>query len=388
MSPEKSSKPTKLCPTCGTRVSEDAARCLVCGTDLTSSDKGSRPAKAVQGSRMPEITLSLPAVLGLVLMLIAIGAGLVYFATQQASPIQAAPEPTATLTITPTTSPTLTHTPVTPTVTSTPLPSPTPLIYTVKLGESCLGIALSFHVSVLSIVGENPELSADCGNIREGQQLRIPHPTPTPTAQPSPTLNPTEAAIASCDKVVYTVQENDTLGKISANYQVSMDVLREWNGLVGDIVIFGQKITIPLCKRNATPGPTPTATPPPPYPAANLLLPADGAPFTLAEDAITLQWASVGTLRDNEAYAVTIEDVTANQGRQVHYVRDTKFIVPTSLRPGDNQAHVMRWWVVPVRQVGTDADGDPIWQPAGAVSAPRVFTWTGSGSPAVSTPTP
>ena len=52
MSPEKPSKPTILCPTCGTRVSEDAARCLVCGTDLTGSEKASRNAKAVQGSHL------------------------------------------------------------------------------------------------------------------------------------------------------------------------------------------------------------------------------------------------------------------------------------------------------------------------------------------------
>ena len=99
-------------------------------------------------------------------------------------------------------------------------------------------------------------------------------------------------------------------------------------------------------------GPTPTPTIPPPYPAPNLLLPSDGAAFTLADDVVTLQWASIGTLRPNEEYQVTIEDVTVDQGRRiVDYVTDTKYIVPTSFRPNDNIAHVMRWWVVPVRDV-------------------------------------
>jgi hypothetical protein len=58
-------------------------------------------------------------------------------------------------------------------------------------------------------------------------------------------------------------------------------------------------------------------------------------------------------------------------------VSDTKYIVPTSFRPKDNVAHVMRWWIVPVRQTGTDDQGQPIYTPSGAVSEKRVFTWVG-----------
>jgi uncharacterized membrane protein YvbJ len=63
MTSETPSKPTKLCPTCGTRVSEDAARCLVCGSDLTGGEKPSSKNKAIHGSRMPELTLSLSTLL-------------------------------------------------------------------------------------------------------------------------------------------------------------------------------------------------------------------------------------------------------------------------------------------------------------------------------------
>jgi hypothetical protein len=118
-----------------------------------------------------------------------------------------------------------------------------------------------------------------------------------------------------------------------------------------------------------------------------LLLPADGAPFTLANDTITLQWASIGTLRDNENYQVTVEDVTSGTGRKlVAYVTDTKYIVPVSFRPQDSMSHVMRWSVVTVRQTGTDDQNNPIWTNAGAASLSRTFTWTGSGIAPTSTP--
>jgi hypothetical protein len=72
----------------------------------------------------------------------------------------------------------------------------------------------------------------------------------------------------------------------------------------------------------------------------------------------------------------------------VEYVNDTKFIVPESFRPNDTRPHVIRWTVLAARQVGTDDDGRPVYEPAGAVSAPRVFTWSGSAGGATPTAPP
>ena len=69
----------QICPTCGTRVKEGADRCLVCGSALG----GKNESQVVQGSRMPEITLGLPAAIGLVILFLAIGAGIIYLALQQ-----------------------------------------------------------------------------------------------------------------------------------------------------------------------------------------------------------------------------------------------------------------------------------------------------------------
>lgn len=386
MTPEKSTSPTKLCPTCGSRVKEDATRCLVCGADLANIEKTTQAAKVVQGSRMPSISLSLPAAIGLLALFLGIGAVIVFFALRQ-TPDVPATSITATVTITPTATDTETPTASPfPTSTNTPEPSPTPITYLVKTNDTCIDIAAFFKVSVQSIILLN-NLPAACNTLYINQPLLIPQPTPTATALPSATYSAAEQTEAACQKVEIIVQSTDTLGSISANYNVPMEAIREENGLPGDTVYLGQPLVIPLCKKFATPGPSPTATPPPPYAAPNLLLPPDGAPFTIADDSITLQWASVGSLLENESYQVTIEDLSAGKGPTlVDQVTDTKYIVPSTIRPTDRSAHIFSWYIEVVRISGSDEAGNPIWSTAGASSSPRYFSWT--GAPAATTPTP
>ena len=392
MTPETDKK-TKICPTCGTRLSENATRCLVCGTELTKSAPASKKAAdksptsassaPLQASRMPEIRLSLPSALGALVVILLIGAGVVYGALRATSRVV---DPTAvpTSTETPTVTPTVTEIfTVTPSPTLTPQP---PFDYTVASGDTCGGIAFTFGISVQSIIIMN-NLDAACTTLRIGQVIKVPYATPTPLPLPTSTLEAADATKAACQTASYTVQANDTLSSIAANYNVPMGSIREFNNLPTDNVLLGQTLLIPLCARAPTAGPTPTPTVPPPYPAPNLLLPIDGAAFTLAHDSITLQWASLGTLRDGEAFQIIIEDVTADQGtRIVDYVTDTKYLIPVTFRPNDSVAHVMRWWVIPVRQTGVDDQGNPIWTPAGAPSEKRVFTWIGVITPGTSVP--
>lgn len=332
---------------------------------------------------MPEVTLSLPVALAVLAGFLVIGAGALYFTLQGTHQIQAptaVPSPTTTVTLTSTPTDTLI-----PTDTPTLTPQP-PVIYTVQAGDSCGAIASLYNSTVAEIISSN-NLNSTCTNLVIGQKIKVPLPTPTQLPPPTATLEPAAATRAACQTVEYTVQANDTLSNIAAAYSVSMQAIKDQNGLSTDSVFVDQKLEIPLCMRAATPGPSPTPTIPPPYPAPNLLLPADGAPFTLANDTITLQWASIGTLRSNESYQVTVEDVITDGSRKlVAYVTDTKFIVPVTFRPQDNSPHVMSWSVVTVRQTGTDDQGNPIWSVAGAVSLPRTFTWTGSGIAPTATP--
>jgi LysM repeat protein len=380
MSPETPTQSTKICPTCGTRISESAARCPVCGTEFSQTGEG-KAQNVVQGGRMPEITLSLPGALGLLALFLLVGAIMVFFALRATGRL-APPAPDATVTATITVTPTPTDTLI-----PTPVPSPTdqpPQEYTVGSGDTCISIALTFDVSVQSIILLN-NLPVACNTLREGQKLLVPYPTATPAPAATSTLLPAEATLAACDKVTYTVQENDTLSSIALNYNVPQDAIKAYNGLSTDTVYLGLNLVIPLCERPATPGPSPTPTNPPPYPAPNLLLPYDGAPFTLADNAVTLQWSSVGTLRDNERYQVTIEDLTSGNGaKDVELVSDTKYIIPSSVRPTDNLPHIFRWTVSTVRQGPPDSEGNATWDTAGAESLSRVFSWiaeTISGTP-------
>ncbi len=375
MSPETTL--TKLCPTCGTRLAENAACCVVCGTEFSAVAKPKvKSDKSVQGARMPQLTFSLPVALGLLALFIIIGAAALYGTLKGTGKLPnatAIPSSTTTATVTPTP----TETPIaTDTPTLTPEP---PIDYKVQPGDSCISIAGLYSSSVLAIINAN-SLNSSCTNLQVGQTIKVPRPTPTPPAAPTVTLLPADATRAACTTASYTVQANDTLSIIAQSYGVSMTAIKDWNGLSTDSVFTAQVLIIPLCMRAATPGPTPTPTTPPPYPAPNLLLPADGDTFNLATDSIALQWSSIGALRDNERYQVTVEDVTGGTGRKLtEYVTDTKFVVPVTFRPQDNNTHIMRWWVVVVRQTGTDDQGNPIWSTAGAASLMRVFGWSGAG---------
>ncbi len=383
MSTTANNPKTKICPTCGTRLGEGATKCLVCGERFDAPEQAAQTKKSVEGSTMPKITLSLPAALGFLALFLVVGAAAVFFTLQATDQVVVPTDiPTATITVTVTPTPTQTLTP-TPVPTITPQP---PFEYTVATGDTCGGIAVTFGISVQSIIILN-NLPASCNNLTVGQVLQIPYPTPTPLPPPTATLEGGAATEQACEKVLITVQENDTLSSIAANYAVPQDAIKSFNGLSTDTVFLGMQIQIPLCMRAATPGPTPTPTTPPPYPAPNLLLPTDGSSFTLADDVVTLQWSSVGTLRENEVYRVTVQDVTDVEGRKlVEYASDTKLIVPVSFRPKDNLPHVMRWSVTTVRQVGSDDQGNPIWESAGTLSMERVFSWTGAAPEATQAP--
>jgi LysM repeat protein len=378
MSTENNSS-MKICPTCGTRVNVDSPRCLVCGTTFTQPQaKKSRPAKqeaSIQGSRMPTFTMSVPIIVILLILFVGIGGGLTYTALNLTGGIsQPTEEPTPTNTLIPTG----TTTPELPTPTSTAPPSPTPFSYVVQANDVCSGIAFTFNVSVTSIIVENA-LSANC-DLSVGMELRIPHPTPTPTPLATNTPSSQQATIEACEKAYHTVQENETLSLIAVSYEVPIEYIMEWSGKSVDIAYYGETLTIPLCLRSSVAGATVTPSPAPDYPAPELLRPRNGEAFTLENDTVSLQWAAVGELRENEFYLVTVVDVTSGQNSPVTVaVQDTKFLLPATLRPADDVPHIFSWNVVPVVQVGVDEDGNPRYREGGLPSQPSYFTWIGTG---------
>ena len=374
---EKITRGSQNCPVCGTRISETATRCLVCGTALdgTATAKKERP---IDSKRIPEVKMSLGALIGLGILVLALIAVVVFLVINQ----QRGGTVTATATeeVTQTATPTLTLSPTnTPTLqpepTWTPLP---PLDYVVKANETCSDIAAQFRVSVQSIILAN-NLSTDC-MLSEGRTIKVPQPTLTPSPVPTATPEAIEAMADICTNTVsIVVSSSDTLQGIAMNYNVAMKDIQDFNKLSGTTIRQGQTLIIPLCDRLPTPGPTLTPTPLPPYPAPNLLLPRSGAAFSATDESVTLQWAAVAALRSNEVYRVKIQDLTSIEEKiLVEYVTDTKFILPATFRPTDGNPHIIQWSVTVARQINQD-NKNPIYEEAGITSAFRVFSWIGSG---------
>ena len=197
-----------VCPKCGSRVSARATRCVVCGNPLQSGAAAKRRAS-------PQITLSLPVALALLAVFALLASGLTFVADPGHGAGPAA-EPTGT----PDhhaddhRHPAAVADRDAPSPTATPEP---PIEYTVVEGDSAWAWRRFFGVSVQSIVELN-RLPATCP-LSIGQRLLIPQPTPTPLPPPTETLSPDEATDVACEKVTYTVQDNDTLSGIADELQ-------------------------------------------------------------------------------------------------------------------------------------------------------------------------
>jgi LysM repeat protein len=136
--------------------------------------------------------------------------------------------------------------------------------YEVKEGDTCSKIAVDFGVSIVSIVQSN-DLKPDCNDIYTGQVLAIPYPTPTLTPPGFIYTSPTpHVSIIDCERVLYTVKNGDTLEKIARKYNVQVDAIKEYNGIVNESYAQtpGNPLLIPLCLRSEqTPHLNSTVTP-------------------------------------------------------------------------------------------------------------------------------
>ncbi len=427
-----STPPPRLCPTCGTRVGELATKCIVCGADLGGPTPAAKPQRqwrsllperpklgspnarpvaapgqppapssatsttggpapiSTSASSLPEnrrgITLTLPVALALIVVFFVAGAALMV----GASGLLGSHE-TETPTITNTITATATFT-LAPTSTNTPQPTDTPLPpieYTVVGGDSCISIAVRYDISLDTLLNANG-LAQACPLV-VGQKLMVPQPTYTPTAPPTNTLEPAQLTETVRPRRNYTVQSGDTLFSIAAANNVDYAALAAENGIPGPDypITVGQVLSIPLDRPPATAGPSPTPTSLPPYPAPALLSPPNGSAVSPVEQTVVLQWAAVDVLQEGEAYLVTVEDLTCNCAKRLQETTNqTRYIVNVEMKPPEAAPHIFRWTVVTVRQNGVTNDGKPIYEPAGATSEERTFTWTGIGVPVTPTLTP
>ena len=206
-----------VCQTCGTHLTEGATRCSVCGTDVNAQ------ASSGISRSLGKISLSLPIALLILAAFALLAVGLTYVATRTLGTTisgdpSATPSITATITVTPTTTPT-----ETPVPTFTPLPT---LQHIVQAGDTFLGIAVRYDISVQAILQANPGFNNQ-SILSVGQNLNVPQPTPTASPEPTATLPPEEATRAACETITYTVEANDTLSAIAENYNVNASAIMD-----------------------------------------------------------------------------------------------------------------------------------------------------------------
>ena len=286
----------RLCPLCGSRVSETATKCLVCGTNLARASRPSRRARRIYPS---------PFILGLLAVLIGLGVLLMLLASGKV-PLPAVlrfPTPTITRTFTPrpTQTPTATST-ETPTSTATPIP---PIPYVIKAGDSCLAIAIRYDVSVASIILQN-KLDPDC-TVAVGHTILIPHPTPTLAPVPTATkfgAPPVTATNTPPPYPTYVVVSGDTCLGIALRYGLTLDELMQANNIADcNLLSVGRVLYVPVhptatatgpARRTATPSPTASPSLTPPSPALALLAPSQGQTFTASDSTVGIfNWAGV-----------------------------------------------------------------------------------------------
>jgi LysM repeat protein/RNA polymerase subunit RPABC4/transcription elongation factor Spt4 len=366
----------RLCPNCGAPVARTAKQCTVCGAEVPEIEEEQAPVEPSLLRRLIQ-NAWLWISIGLAIVIIATG-GVVWTTRPEPPPTPTSTHtpapPTSTFTPTVTNTPTATSTPTktstptstsTSTPTSTPTPTPTPVIHVVQRGEVLVGIARQYAVTLRELLQANSINEAHI--LHPGDELIIPASGQIPTSTALPA------------HVVHVVQQGDRLSDIAERYNVTAARIREMNELGADDPIqAGDRLIIPL---RPTPVPTsvptltPTPTPGPAYPAPLLLYPAEEAVFKGVESTVTLQWASVGILADDEWYALHLRYLGERTDKPVEttvHTRITSWRVPAEWYPGRGAAQNRFQWKVEV--VRMDEQGKAL----GAISEQgyvRHFAW-------------
>lgn len=313
----------------------------------------------------------------------------------------------------------------TPSITPTPAPTstPEPCVQTVGAGEGMLALISRCGHLHLDVIPEVVRLNGLNGenDLRAGQTIIIPFPTPTfdpnavaPTAEansgnaemislggglsqedilatqavnpffvPTPTNPP---GVAN-----YVVILNDSIIGIIANYNTTIDVIdklnpemeffqcemgQQFGGPACVVPLFeGQIIRVPVPTAtptatftpNGSETPTPTATAT--FNAPNPLSPSNRAYFR-RDEIITLRWSASGTLAEDEAYTVTVQNLTEGMAFTGE-TRELFWVIPQEWQGAEAKQLEYIWTVAVTRQGNAES--------ARYTTLPASFTWEGRG---------
>lgn len=141
------------------------------------------------------------------------------------------PQPTATLSVVvvaATLPPTSTPAPYTPEPTATPTVTSTPITHIIQSGESLLGIATQYDISVAALQDANGIL--DPQFLQIGEQLIIPRPEEVEAAEAGQTLTPTPTPLAAAVENVLFSETSigglSVLGEVWNNTGMALEQVR------------------------------------------------------------------------------------------------------------------------------------------------------------------
>jgi LysM repeat protein len=123
------------------------------------------------------------------------------------------------------------------------------IIHQIEAKETLYSISRRYSVAVTSIIENNN--SAE-GSLAVGQLLKIPY---LPKGKTSKPMAVTELATVPPMKSVnsmHTVAAKETLYSISKQYSISVDQLKQWNGLTSDELKLGQQLIVVQPKYQTT----------------------------------------------------------------------------------------------------------------------------------------
>ncbi len=103
------------------------------------------------------------------------------------------------------------------------------IIHRIEEKETLYAISKRYGVAITAILEHNP--TAD-GGLAVGQLLKVPY------------VPKTKTSIISSGEVIHTVAAKETLFSISKLYNVSVDEIKSWNNLSDNNLSTGQKLTI------------------------------------------------------------------------------------------------------------------------------------------------
>lgn len=234
--------------------------------------------------------------------------------------------------------------------------------------------------------------------VREGLELLVPRPSPTPIPE-GLELTQTVAARTGIEVLgdtafvpgtqfeCHTIEEGEQAVGIAERYNATLEQLAQlnpnifWSGCnftnpsggpnCSPLLVVDTCITVPLPTGTPVPTSTPsgdeTATPTPTARAARAVLPPQGA--LVSAGTLNLQWVGSRALRSDEVYLVEIADRTL-EITENFVTTSNNLILPERLIPTDGQTHRIEWRVIVAQQ-----NSDETYTPVGGTGGWHSFQW-------------